>query len=483
MSTTVAHSVDSAAGKISEWRQRPHQMVEELFGATPDPKQREALEMFPTEPRIAMQSCTGAGKTTTLAWLGWNFLATRPHPIMGATSINGDNLKAALWPELARWRLKAPLLEQAFDLTGAQIFNREHPKTWKLEARTWPKDARPDTIGNALRGLHGDYIMWLLDEAGGYPDGLLPIIEAIFSGKPIEAHIVMAGNPTQTSGPLYAAAVTNRRFWHVIEITADPDDPNRTPRVSVEHARQQIEQYGRDNPWVQVNIFGRFPPSSFNALLGPDEVREAMERKYQQHDIDHAPKLLGVDVARFGDDRSIIFPRQGLVAFKPHVMRNVNSIQGAGQLARAWEDWGADAALIDNGGGYGAAWIDQLQVLGRYPIPIDFAGRPFDPRYYNKRAEMHFAAAEWVKAGGALPQDDDLVAEATSATYTFKGDKLLIEPKDMVKARLGRSPDKWDGLILTFGAPVVRAAFNPVPGAGGRRREENYDPFMEYFRR
>lgn len=468
----------AAPTKLREWRERPHQMVEELFGATPDPKQREVLEAFPHQPRIAMQSCTGAGKTTTLSWLAWNFLLTRPHPIMGATSINGDNLKSALWPELARWRLKAPLLENAFELTGTQIFNREHPKTWKLEARTWPKDARPDTIGNALRGLHGDYIMWILDESGGYPEGLLPIVEAIFSGNPLEAHIVQAGNPTQTSGPLYAAAVTNRAYWFVVEITADPDDPNRTPRVSIEHARQQIKQYGRDNPWVKVNIFGQFPPSSFNALLGPEEVREAMGRKYQQHDIDHAARVLGVDVARYGDDASCLFPRQGLVAFKPNVMRHVNGIQGAGQVARVWADWDVDAVFIDNTGGYGAAWIDQLSNLNRHPIPIEFSGSAMDKRYANKRAEMYFLLAEWVKGGGALPDDDDLVGELTQTTYTFKGDALLLEPKDIIKAKLGRSPDKSDALALTFAAPVQRKNHSPMPVA--QRREERYDPYSDF---
>ena len=276
--------------------------------------------------------------TAVLAWAGWNFMLTRYMPIVGATSISGDNLKANLWTELARWRLKSDLLQHFFEMTKTEIFSREHPKTWRMEARTWAKDADANQIGNALRGLHGEYVMWLMDESGDYPDSILPVAEAIFSGNPKEAHIIQAGNPTKLSGPLYRACVTARQFWKVIEITGDPDDPKRSPRISLEHARQQIAQWGKDNPWVLVNIFGRFPPSSFDALLGPDDVNAAMARKYQDHDISHAPRVLGIDVARFGDDASVIFPRQGLVAFKPHIMRNVDGTVGAGQTARTWED-------------------------------------------------------------------------------------------------------------------------------------------------
>jgi hypothetical protein len=148
------------------------------------------------------------------------------------------------------------------------------------------------SIGNALAGLHARYVMWLLDESGAYPDAIMPVCEAIFAGDPTEAHIVQAGNPTHLSGPLYAACTKARRFWQVIEITADPDDPKRTTRVSVEHARQQIATYGRDNPWVKVRVFGEFPPASLNALIGPDEVSAAMRGYYQPSEIGSAAKII-----------------------------------------------------------------------------------------------------------------------------------------------------------------------------------------------
>jgi phage terminase large subunit len=443
-----------AAAKIAEWREHPAQMVEELFAVKPDLWQAETLEAFPKAPRIAMKACTGPGKTAVLAWLGWNFMLTRPHPICGATSISADNLKANLWTELARWRARSPLLEQAFEQTKTAIFAKSCPETWKLEARTWAKDADANQIGKALRGLHGPYVLWLLDETGDYPPAILPIVEAIFSGEPIEAHVVQAGNPLNRVGPLYHAH-THRTLWHVIEITADPADPKRTPRVSVEHAQQQIDEWGRDNPWVLVNIFGQFPPSSINALIGAEEVEAAMKRYYRDYEIGNAPRVLGVDVARYGDDSSVIFKRQGIQCYKLTKLRNIDSTQGAGIVIREWDSWDADAAFIDDTGGFGSGWIDNLLRLGKAPIGIHFAGNAHEHgRYFNKRAEMCFDAVEWIKRGGALPESRELLRALTETTYTSQKDKLIIEPKESVKEKLGFSPDEMDAFMLTFAEPV-----------------------------
>src|ERR1019366_7126948 len=142
-------------------------------------------------------------------------------------------------------------------------------------------------------------------------------------------------------------------------ITGDPDNPMRSPRVDIEWARQMISTYGRDSPFVKVMVLGEWPTTSVNALLGPEDVEAAFKRQYQAHDVQHAARILGVDVARQGDDSSVIFPRQGLVAFKPHVLKNVTGNIGAGQVARVWQDWDVDACFIDNTGGFGASWIDQ----------------------------------------------------------------------------------------------------------------------------
>lgn len=454
--------MNAGAAKIKLWREKPQAFVREVFGVTPDAWQDDALEAFPHSPRLAMKACKGPGKTAVLAWLGWNFLATRPHPMIGATSINGDNLKSGLWTELARWHAKSPLLLDQFEQTKTAIVSKAFPKTWKLEARTWAKDADATQIGTALAGIHAKYVMWLLDESGAYPESIMPTCEAIFSGDPAEAHIVQAGNPTHLQGPLYRACSGAAKLWRVIEITGDPDDPKRSPRISIEHAREQIEQYGRENPWVMVNILGKFPPGSLNALIGPDEVRAAIERKYDPGAYHKAPRILGVDVARFGDDANVIFPRQGVQAFAPLKYRNITSTEGAGAVARKWDDFKADACFVDDTGGFGAGWIDNLRLLNRQPIGIGFASKPTQEKYFNKRAEMYFEAVEWIKGGGALPNVPELTAAMTQTTYTFKGDRLLLEPKDAVKLKLGYSPDDADAFALTFAQPVIVNQANNV---------------------
>jgi phage terminase large subunit len=468
------------AETIWRWRASPRVMALELFGFIPDPWQGEALDAFAHSPRIAMKSCKGPGKSCILAILAWNFLLCYPQSIAGATSINAPNLYSNLWVELARWKAKAKgnLLEGMFETTTKEIRHREHPETWKLQARTWKADATPEQIGNALAGLHADYVAWFMDETGDYPDAIMPTVEAIFAGGPKVARIVQAGNPTRLSGPLYTAVSKARHLWKVIDITADPDDPRRTPRVSVEHAREQIGLYGRDNPWVLINIFGQFPPSSLNSLIGPEEVKAAMARYWRPFQIGAAPKVLGVDVARFGDDRSIICCRQGIQVFEFKTYRNLDSTQGASEVTRAWSAFDADACFVDDTGGFGSGWLDQLRVLGRSPVAVSFAGKAHEHgRFRNMRAEMYFAACDWIRAGGALPESDQLVEELSATTYTFaKGSsQLILEDKAQIKARLGRSPDFADALALTFAHPVTPRDYRPRY----KQMELEYNPYRE----
>ncbi len=467
-----------ASDNIRRWREHPAQMVRELFKVEPDAWQEEALEKFPHKLRIAMKSCRGPGKTATLAWIGWNFLLTRPHPIIGATSSSGDNLKANLWTELARWREQTPILKAAFEMTKTEIFARDHPKTWKMEARTWAKDADQVQIGSALAGLHAQYVMWLLDESGDHPDAILPAVEAIFAGDPKEAHIVQAGNPRRRSGPLYIACVTARNLWYVVEITADPDDPRRSPRISIEHARNQIATYGRDNPWILVDIFGQFPPADFNALIGIEEVNEARKRYYREHELKGSPRVMAVDVARQGDDASVLCKRWGLQMMPLKKWRNITGIQGAGEIQREWTQWKADACFVDATGGFGSSWIDNLMLLRRAPIGVQYAAAAHDPqRFYNKRSEMAWDFVEWIKRGGAIADDDNLGAALVSTNYTFKGDRFILEPKEDVKDKLGYSPDEFDAAMMTFAEPIQpisQTMFNRP------RAPTTYDPFAEF---
>jgi phage terminase large subunit len=459
----------AAAERIRQWRERPAQMVRELFGVEPDAWQEGVLEKFPHNQRQAMKACKGPGKTTVLAWLAWNFLLTRPHPKIAATSVTEANLSDGLWTEMSKWQGKSPLLKAKFTWTKTRIFANDHPETWWMSARTWPKGGDKDKQADTLAGLHADYLLFILDEAGSIPDAVMAAAEAgLASG--IECHLVMAGNPTRLDGPLYRACTSERTLWDVTEITSDPDDPKRTPRVSVEWAQAQIAKYGRDNPWVLVNVFGKFPPSSLNALLGPDEVRAAMHRQIGPASYDHAARILGVDVARFGDDQTVIARRQGLLALPMIGLRNQDAMQVAGRTAMEHDEWDADAIFVDSTGGYGSGVVDALRSVGRKPIGVEFSSSPLNAGYLNKRAEILWLTAEWVKNGGKLPDDAELLEELTAVTYWFKGDQIQVEAKDQIKVRLGRSPDKFDALACTFAFPVTPRSIKRAEPRYSRRR-------------
>lgn len=452
-----------AMREVQRWRKNAVYAARKLFAFEPDPAQLDLLEAFsdPTKQRIALKANKGPGKTAGLAVCAWIFLASRVHPRIAATSISGDNLQDNLWPEMSKWQQRSPYLLRKFQWQKTRIVCKDHPETWWMSARTWAKSADKDTQGLTLAGLHSTYTLALMDESGGIPDGVMATADASLATEGGEHRIVQAGNPTHLEGPLYRACTNERHLWHVIEITGDPDNPKRSPRVSVTWAREQIERYGRDNPWVLVNVFGEFPPSSIDALLGPDQIAAAMGTHHPESVYSHEAKILGVDPGRFGGARSVIFPRQGLAAFRPVVLRPNRSQKDwtgafAGRIAQAYDKWKADAIFVDDTGGWGAGIIDALTVGGYPVIGVNFGAAAMDRRYKNRRAEMHFKAADWVKKGGALPNMPELVREGTATTYTFRNGVFVIEEKEQVREKLnGESPDLWDALCLTFAQPVA----------------------------
>jgi phage terminase large subunit len=474
--------------KIREWRENPCRFVYEEFGVTPDKWQQDALNVFPSqEPdklRIALQACVGPGKSALLAWCGWNFLSCYGeegnHPKGAAVAVTSDNLRDNLWPEFAKWQSRSEFMKRAFKWTKERIFAVDHSETWFMSARSYAKDADAEQQGKTLSGLHSKYTLCLLDESGEIPPAVAKAAEQTLStGDRVFGKIIQAGNPSSLTGILHAASTVLRHLWYVIRITGDPDDPKRSPRIDLDWAREQIRTYGRDNPWVMYSILGLFPPSSINALLGPDEVATAMERHLREDAYHMSQKRLGIDVARFGDDRTIIFPRQGLVSFRFAEMRNARTNEIAARVARAKADWGSEMEFVDGSGGYGAGVIDSLMQAGHTPQEVNFSGKSIDPRYFNKRSEMWFEMANWVKRGGVLPPDPTLLKELTAPTYTFQSGKLRLEEKEQIKKRLGFSPDCADALALTFSLPDMPAAVVDgvrLPVSSGKLLAD-YDPF------
>ena len=476
----------ATAAILTGWRDDIILFVRDNFGAEPDPWQQKALRLFMSKDaghmRIALQACVGPGKTAVLAWCAWWFLSCQGdaenHPKGLATAITGDNLKGNLWSELAHWQGKSPYLLQEFTWTSTAIFCTEHPATWRIEARSWPKTASAEQQGQTFSGLHAQYVAVFIDESGNIPPSILRAAEQALSTC-VFGKILQAGNPTAREGMLYAAAYPLRHQWVIVVITGDPNDPEAwvyAPRVGErprQWAQEQIDTYGRDNAWVKSQILGQFPPSSINALFEVEDLEKSVKLQYRPDDYQHMQKRIGVDVARFGDDRTVIAPRQGLVAFATKVMRNARTTDIAARVQRIWMKWGGEAlVIIDDTGHWGHGVVDQLTVAGVPHLPLVYHAKANHPRNKNRRAEMYDEFAKWIKRGGKIPNDAELIGEMAALTYTLDNGQFRIVEKDQLKATLGRSPDKADALAQTFCMPDMP---KELPGGGRSHRARTMD--------
>lgn len=217
-----------------------------------------------------------------------------------------------------------------------------------------------------------------------------------------------------------------------------------------------------------------FSAAGDDQLLSLTDVETAAQRSHRPGSMDYAPRILGVDPARFGDDRSVIFPRQGLQALTPEVYRGLNNMDLAGRVADFITRWHPDAVFIDAGAGSGV--IDRLRQLGFPVVEVNFGGRATDARYTNKRTEMWHLMAEAVRAGLAIPNNNALKLELATPTYKYDAaNRIQLESKDDIKKRLpdAGSPDLADALALTYAQPVVKQG-DPQQQPQAARE---YDPY------
>ncbi len=201
-----------------------------------------------------------------------------------------------------------------------------------------------------------------------------------------------------------------------------------------------------------------FSAAGSDQLISMSDVESASKLVYQDGDVIEFPLVVGVDPARFGDDRSVIVVRQGLRMEKPMIHHGVDNMQLAGLVAQVIDDRDPDAVFIDVGGGAGV--IDRLRQLDYYIVEVPFGGKANQPNLFvNRRAEMWWQVKEWLGNGGSIPNDTALKAELSTPTYWFDAvGKRCLESKDEIKKRLqgGGSPDIADALALTFAYPVAK---------------------------
>ncbi len=347
--------------------------------------------------------------------------------------------KLIAWDYLKRYTRKIPSVKFAEGELYVQLPGG---------ARIWVCGAdNPD----ALRGTYADGVV--LDEyAQIKPDVFTEIVRPMLLSR--AGWAVFMGTPKGQNAffELFNQAQKNAQVepdvWWVGVFRADdsgviaPDELIRLKRETPELIFRQ--EYLCD-----------FTASAENILIPIDSVLSACDRALPAQDIRYAPKIMGVDPARFGADRSVIFCRQGVKAFEPRVFTNMDNMTLAARVAREIGSFHPDAVFIDAGCGGGV--IDRLRQLGyRNIIEVPFGGAATKPgQYANKRAEMWGEMAQWIKTVGVLPQNGELKADLCQVCYEYDAlGRLRLESKESLKARTGKSPDLADALALTFAAPV-----------------------------
>ncbi len=239
---------------------------------------------------------------------------------------------------------------------------------------------------------------------------------------------------------------------------------------------QQIEDMKSEMTDIEVRqeLLCDFTASASDVVIPIDIVTEAAARSISPASVSGAPVILGVDVARYGDDNSVIQMRQGLWADKQILRHGLDTMTIAAAVASAIARYKPAATFVD-GGAMGAGVIDRLRQLGHSVTEVNFGQAAIDhDRYANIRAEMYFKLLDWLKQGGCIPNDPDLKAELTVTEYKFtSAGKIILQPKDEIKSLMGRSPDRGDALALTFAYPVA------APNVSARKMVANteYNPW------
>jgi hypothetical protein len=239
----------------------------------------------------------------------------------------------------------------------------------------------------------------------------------------------------------------------------------------------QIESFKSNQPdtTFRREFLCDFSAAGDNQLISLAVVEEAAKRTINPGDLAYAPRILGVDPARFGDDSSAIIKRQGLLAFDLDTIHGIDNMALASRVAAIINTWQPDAVFVDVGNGSGV--IDRLRQLNHKVTEVNFGSKAGAPEYANKRTEIAFATRDWLEAGGIIPNDVDLKRDLAAPTYSYdKQNRFLLESKDDIKGRGLPSPDRGDALNLTFSEPVAPKQ----QGAWGQRVGQPvgvYDPF------
>lgn len=418
--------------------------LEEYDG--PDEWQSEQLrrigEKFLEDPettvREAVASGHGIGKSCEVAWIILWAMSTRPHLNGVITANTTTQLSTKTWRELALWHKRA-INGHWFKWTATKFFHVDHPETWFCAAV-------PNTEHNseAFAGLHARHVLLIFDEASGIPDSIWEVAEGAMTTP--RAMWFVFGNPTKNTGRFRECFNSDKARWSLAQIDS------RTCKMTNKREINEWEDvYGEDSDFFRVRVKGQFPRLGVVQFIGNDIVDAAMAMDIPFESHMTMPLILGVDVARFGDDQSVVSLRQGRKIISIWKFRELNTMQLATEVAAIIKDVRPDATFCDVVG-VGAGVVDRLRMLNFEIIEVNAGlAAQDDQTYYNKRAEMWGRMKNWLIQGADIPNDDALKKALIGVEYGFDmKERIILERKQDMKARGLSSPDEAEAIAHTF---------------------------------
>lgn len=426
-------------------------------------RQREFLQAVAENPRVAVRSGHKVSKSTSLVVLALWWAMTRERGIVVLSATAGHQLADILWPELVRVYNAAPV-----PLGGKLSEDYHRGLRFSGGRRIFGKKVE-DTSPESFAGISSPNLLYLIDEASGFPDALYEAARGNLAGG---GKLVATSNPTRIGGWYYDAFHGSAAGWKTLHIDSreSPTITGREPPVpglaTAQWEEDMARDFGRGSPAYSVRVAGDFPTAgdcTVNSLASVDAAR-ARDRARVSSAAERDGELrLGVDVGRTGDDPSVTSVVRGQAAYRFATLLGQEGDVVAGWVLsivreeRRDEDERPEVRvdLI----GVGTSVYDHLKASPEVrAVGVNVAENANNPkRYARKRDELWFAGQEFLRGGGSIPEDDsELHGELTSARYSFdpRG-RFVVESKDDLKKRLKRSPNKADAFNLAVSSDPV----------------------------
>lgn len=439
--------------RLPLYQKNPVLFAKEVCSYDPDEWQRDVLMDIAGFTKVSVRSGHGVGKTSVEAIVLLWFLSCFRFPKVIATAPTRQQLNDILWSEVEKWRSKSPLLQELLTWTKTYVYMKGYEKRWFAVAKT---ASEPEN----MQGFHEENMLIIVDEASGVEDDIMEAILATLSGK--NNKLLMCANPTRTTGTFYDSHNRDRGMYKCHRVSSL--DSTRTNK---ENIAAFIRKYGEHSNVVKVRVYGDFPAQEDDVFLPLPLIEQTVVNEI---DTEKIYKItMGVDVARYGDDETIIATNVGGIIDIPVVRHGQSLMTTVGdivmQYKRLIKDYpnykGVITVNIDDTG-LGGGVTDRLEEvkieerLRRLEIvPVNFGSKPpqdgSEDRYQDISTYMWATLKTLMENKEvSIVNDEELVAQLSVRKYSITSTgKIMLESKKAMKDRGIKSPDRGDAVVLS----------------------------------